>query len=88
MKTLDSLYDQVDTIDSREDLAAFVSTLSRDLRENPEEWENIDLPMYLDALVAWIASIPQREQNLGYHPLKEPSWRILAEMLLAPRYYE
>ncbi|MEV5613570.1 hypothetical protein [Streptomyces sp. NPDC052225] len=43
-----------ESVESREDLAAFVQALRRSHAEEGGAWENADLPSFLDALSAWI----------------------------------
>ncbi|MEV3860771.1 hypothetical protein AB0J38_41500 [Streptomyces sp. NPDC050095] len=43
-----------ESVGSREDLAAFVRSLHRSRAEEASEWENADLPSFLEALAAWI----------------------------------
>lgn len=85
---MSALFEQVETITNRDDLVAFVRALQQDIVEHADEWESVDLLMYLDSLATWIECSPQRHRNLGEEPPKEPSWSEFGEMLLAPRYYE
>lgn len=82
------LHEQIETIDSREDLAAFIDRLRDDLRESPEDWENPELDRYLDALGAWTAAMDGYFQNRGEPVPQTPSWRLIATMLLAAKMYE
>lgn len=85
---MSTLFEQVEEIDTRDDLIVFIHSLLRDLHEKPDNWENLDLPMYLDALAAWIECREQRYKNLGKPVPEDLSWSAVGEMLLAPRYYE
>lgn len=79
----------VSTIETTADLAEFVGELHRDLIRNPEEWHNITLGHYLQSLSAWIADMKDSSTFNGASPSPEhPSWRTLAEVLLAGKYYE
>lgn len=43
----------VDSVRTREDLAAFVLALRQDLLSNQAAWENPTLERFLEALAAW-----------------------------------
>lgn len=82
------LHEQAERVQSRADLIEFIEALLRDLQASPDEWENTTLERYLEALASWIGDSDgyYRNQNL---PLPEtPSWRNIAEMLIAAKMYE
>jgi hypothetical protein len=83
-----SLDEQVETVQSREDLAGFVRDLVNDLRTRPGEWENDRLDTYLEAVAAWIEDMDGYYQNRGEAAPQEPSWKLLGEILLAAKSYE
>jgi hypothetical protein len=82
------LEDRVATVRTRGDFAAFVSELARDAQAHPEQWENASLHAYLAALGAWAEDLDGYYRNLGQPTPDEPSWGMLASMLLAARVYE
>ena len=76
------------TIETREDLIRFLSQLRQDLTMNEDQWENVTLPSYLEALQAVLTDWRGRFKNRG-EPVPEcPSWRIVGEILLAASAYE
>ena len=79
---------RIEKIQSRTDLAAFVEELAEGLRSGKVMWENADLPSYLEAMAAWIADMDGYYANIGKSCPEEPSWRTLAEILLAASQYE
>jgi hypothetical protein len=81
--------EQVSAIETKEDLATFVSELRQDLLRHPDEWQNLTLDHYLESLSAWLADMAEDyfESN-GARVPETPSWRALGEMLLAGKYYE
>ena len=85
---LPNLREQVDKIESREDLGAFVTNLLNDLRENPHEWENHSLPWYIEAIGAVVASKDGYYLNTKEPVPEQPTWRMMAEILFYARYYE
>ena len=80
--------DEVEGIDNRVDLARFIQRLKHDLEVNEDEWENPDLPRFLDALGGWIESMPGYFKNRGEELPDEPDWKLVGIALLAARSYE
>lgn len=83
-----NLHDEVERIETREDLAAFVQLLRLDYERDPEGWENGDITSFLEALAAWTADMPGYFANRGLDPAAVPLWRLLGMMLLAAKSYE
>ena len=80
--------EQVERVNSKEDLVAFINSLAVDLKSNYESWENQNLPAYLGAMASWIEDSDGYYRNHGRPIPKEPTWRNIAEMLLAAKMYE
>ena len=78
----------VTAVRTREDLVVFLEELRRDLRGNREAWENDDLEAYLEALQAVLADWRGRFANRGETIPEDPTWALLAEVLLAATVYE
>jgi hypothetical protein len=81
-------HDEVERIQTREDLAAFVERLKLDYESNPAGWENGDLASFLEALGAWVEDMSGYFENRGEDIATVPPWRLLGMMLLAARSYE
>lgn len=75
-------------VQTREDFVRFVRHLVSELQRNPKDWANQDLSTYLDALAGWTDDMVGYYQNLGVAAPIQPTWKVLAEMLLAARVYE
>lgn len=82
------LHEQVDSISTREDLIAFVERLRDDFGAATSDWENTDILRYLDALAAWTADMDGYFENRGEPVPEAPTWRLVAQMLLAAKHYE
>ncbi|MFD3449748.1 hypothetical protein ACFDTO_34815 [Microbacteriaceae bacterium 4G12] len=82
------IYDFVDNIKTREDFIRFISLLRKDYIEYKTEWENIDLNTYLESLGASAADIPASYENQGIPFPEQPSWQLIAKLLLMAAYYE
>jgi hypothetical protein len=85
MQNLDK---QAAQIRSRKDFIAFTMTLLIDLKEHPEQWENDDLPSFLEALSAWVADMDGYYINRGESVPEVPTWGMLGQIFLAARKYE
>lgn len=44
----------IDSIQTKEDLAEYILSLKQDFLTNRGQWENTDIPTYLDAMAAWL----------------------------------
>lgn len=73
---------------TREDLARFVGLLQEDLRVNVQEWENVTLEDFLSALGGWVSDMPGWFRNQGMAEPDQPTWNLLAQLLLAAAVYE
>lgn len=73
---------------TREDLARFIRELVADLEHRPDEWENGDLPSYLEAASAWIDDMSGYYKNRGLTVPEQPDWSTLAEIFAAAKIYE
>lgn len=82
------LESEIKLVKSRVELARFVGLLKIDLEANPDDWENCTLADFLDALSAWINDMDGYCANVGKFEPENPTWRDLAEMLLAAKTYE
>jgi hypothetical protein len=82
------LHERVGQIATKAELVEFVRALAEDLTANRERWENPTLDRYLDALAAWLEDSDGYYRNQGRPVPAEPSWRDVADMLMAASIYE
>lgn len=82
------LDDLVDAIQSRSDLAHFVKELRASLLQPASAWENATLEAYLGALGAWVNDMDGYFANRGQETPIQPTWSLVATMLLAATVYE
>jgi hypothetical protein len=82
------LTQQLNSINSRQDLAAFIQSLINNYESESESWENKDLLAYLDALAGWTEDMDGYFHNIGEKVPEQPSWALFGKMLLAAKYYE
>jgi len=83
-----ALHDLVSCVQTKADLVTFIEALREDFKTKPIEWENATLERYLAALASWL------EDSAGYYRAMDgaepavPSWRTVADMLIAAKMYE
>jgi hypothetical protein len=85
-----TLLDQASEVQTREDFAAFVRALVRDLDEHgndPYKWKNPHLDMYLDALARFTLGQRNVYKRIN-ESLPEPSWGPFACLLLVAHDYD
>jgi len=73
---------------TREDLVDFIRKLRNDFSMRRDEWENNTLESYLEAVQAVLNDWPGRCKNQGKRLPRDPTWHLLAEVLLAATLYE
>ena len=73
---------------TRAELAGFIDQLADSFVEQPEVWENDTLERFLRAWSAWLGDMDGFFLNRGEDVPAEPSWQLIAQMLLAARVYE
>ncbi|PZR30264.1 MAG: hypothetical protein DI526_22900 [Caulobacter segnis] len=67
-------------VHDRASFVAYVAELRGRLVAKPDEWENIDLPSFLEAMEAWAHD--------GDKPAHQNPWRHTADVLTAATVYE
>jgi hypothetical protein len=66
----------------------FLEALAQDLKSRPAEWENNTLERYIEALARWVADSGGYYRGQGLDVPVSPTWKNVAEMLLAAKMYE
>ncbi|WP_430509863.1 DUF7660 family protein [Gottfriedia solisilvae] len=72
--------DKCKKVETKKDIIMFIESLRTDLKTNEEEWENITLVHYLEAIEAWMTDTEKLSE--------EPSWKAFANILLSGKFYE
>lgn len=81
-----SLESLANGIRSKADLYEFMNILLDDLKENPNEWNNLSLYAFLDALRGSLAE--GYDDYYGVRTSPEFNWKEFGQVLLAARSYE
>lgn len=82
------LKEKIEMVASKRDFVKFLTDLRRNLIAHPEEWGNNTLERFLEALSAWTEDMDGYYENHHLPVPAVPSWKVLAEMFLASKYYE
>lgn len=85
---VENVQEYVQSVRTRDDFVTLVRALQAQLRNKPDEWENQDLPTFLEALASWVEDMEGYYRNSGQPVPDPPTWKALGEMLLAARVYE
>lgn len=67
-------------IKSKVEFISFINDLKNDLIVNKEEWENLSLQDYLDAVRGWMEDTNSLPSS--------PNWSTFAEILMSGKFYE
>ena len=78
----------LDQVSTHADVAGTVEQMLADLRNHPNNWENPTLERYLQALAACLDDLPSRYNNRGEQFPDQPTWQLLAEILVTASGYE
>jgi hypothetical protein len=70
------------------DVARVVEQMLDDLREHPHEWENPTLERFLEALAASLDALEPLHINRDETLASQPTWKLLAEILVMATGYE
>lgn len=83
-----TLLDKLENIKTKDELSEFVSALQKDFKDNKDDWENQDLPSYLEAMSAWIDDMDGYYANQDKDLPIDLTWKVFADILFAARIYE
>lgn len=83
-----NIFEQIETIKSREELLSFIKMLRNDLKENKEGWQNHNLEDYLESIEAWLNDSDGLAKNTGKSIEDLSKWGIIASVLYSGKIYE
>jgi hypothetical protein len=76
------------SVTTRQEAINLVLAMHHDLEAHPSEWENPTLPRFLEALAAAMEGIEHAYTNEGKALPEQPSWQLLAGLLVMASGYE
>ncbi|XXF77593.1 hypothetical protein P2318_31755 [Myxococcaceae bacterium GXIMD 01537] len=77
-----------EAVRSRDDLVRFIHALREDLQRDPGDWENPTLERFLEALAGWCEDMNGYYKGRGERVPEQPTWKVVADMLMAASMYE
>ena len=77
-----------DQIATRTDVTAIIDQMVADLQLHPDEWENRTLESFLEGLARSLRDLNGLYANRGEKLPAQPSWKMLAEVLIMASGYE
>lgn len=80
--------DDTKDIATREDLIAFLDIVRDDFEKNGQNWENHDIPTFIEAFQAWLGSSKNYYRNVGIDMATVSPWKEMADAFAAARIYE
>ena len=82
------IWEQLEHVHSKEDLAKFVLSILGDLNEDRSDWENLELEDYLEAIEALVRSRKGDYSPGGERVTSPLSWNEIAAILFYAARYE
>jgi hypothetical protein len=81
---------QVDVsgVTTRDDVTGVLHAMVNDFRKNPDAWENTTLDSFLDGLATAMEDLEQVYADRGEVLPSQPSWQLVAELLVTASGYE
>jgi len=73
-----------DGIGSPRDFASFLARFATEVERKPDEWNNVYLSTFLEAMDRWISSSIDNADTIGGQLVRQqPSWKLFGRLLLA-----
>lgn len=82
------VYEKINTIHTREEFIDFMNSLIEDKEVNPDEWENVNVSEYLEAIASWVEDMDGYYRNMNLEMPKNLDWRFIATLFYVGKIYE
>ena len=81
--------DLAEKINNKSDFESFLKNLIVDFDKNKQDWENVSLRDFLEAMHAYSEDIEGYYMNMkiAFNP-ERPNWKVFADILLGAKVYE
>lgn len=83
---MENVVEHINGISNKEDLVRFLHLLSKDYKNNQEQWENGTIDEFLEGIAGWIEDFSECEQN-DIH-WESIDYSILARLFYMGKIYE
>ena len=65
-----------------------MNSLIEDKEVNPEEWENVNVSEYLEAIASWVEDMDGYYRNMNLEMPKNLDWRFITTLFYVGKIYE
>lgn len=79
---------KINEIDNKENFISFVELLVSNLKNKPNEWSNITLLEYLEALISYTEDLDGYYFNKKTSIPENINWQLFANILIGAKMYE
>jgi len=79
------LNERIDSVVNKETFINFMEALIDDYKNKPEEWENLSIDMFLDAINRWAEDFNFRDPDINF---ERPDWKTIAILFYMGKIYE
>jgi len=84
-----NIYEFSKKITTKKDFEQFLSYLIEDFKNNRSTWDNDKIETFLDGALRFTESIDNYYRNMNESvDTTTPSWKLIADILLAAKVYE
>lgn len=83
-----NLVEEIGKLRDKQDFIVFLQILIKNLKENPDEWENRTLESFLGAIADWVEDMEGYYLNNNLPIPDRIDWKFFANILAAARVYE
>ncbi|MBQ3587057.1 MAG: hypothetical protein II977_00670 [Oscillospiraceae bacterium] len=81
---MENIHKQIEKIKNKDDFLAFLNQLSKDFRENSDEWENKTAGEYIRAMASWTEDYSAAPNNdIDWD---SPDYKTLAKILFMGKF--
>ena len=82
------VFNQINSIETKEAFIDFVNCIVDDYRENKDEWENQSIPEFLEAICSWVEDMDGFYENMGWKIPANTDWKFIATLFHVGKIYE
>lgn len=76
------------SVSTKNELIKLIYSLVSEVKSNPNQWENNDLPSFLEAMASWMEDMEGFYENMNKPYPDDVNWSVLGDILMAARVYE
>lgn len=78
----------INDIDSKEKFIEFLNELINDREKKDAEWENKDIPEYLESISSWVEDMEGYYMNTNQDVPNDINWSFIAQLFYVGKIYE